>query len=169
MYETIIYLTQFFWHLLKFWAKGGFLTSLTLILVLSLVDLGFGCRSDGLGEQYADQRNGAGEILLVLAPAFANTHSLLRKCSGKISRPLFPTPYSVLPKGARLAKLISEGKPIVLYFISIFSEVNTLPCLLLVGEGLFAFSSYCQHSRDSSGPAKLFCILYSVSYEVCER
>ena len=131
--------------------------------------LGLVVRSNGLGEQHVDQRDGAGEILLVLVPAFANTHSLLRKCSAKISRALFPTPYSVLPKGARLAKLISERKPIVLYFISIFSKVNTLPCLLLVGEGLFAFCSYCRHSWDSSGPAKLFCILYSVSYEVCER
>lgn len=75
--------------------------------------LGLAVRSDGLGEQRVDQCDGAEETLLVLAPAFITAHSLLRKCSGKISGPLIPTPLSELPEGARLAKLINERLLIV--------------------------------------------------------
>lgn len=75
--------------------------------------LGLAVRSEGLGEQRIDQCDGAEETLLVLAPAFITAHSLLRNCSGKISGPLIPTPFSELPEGARLAKLINERQPIV--------------------------------------------------------
>lgn len=44
-----MYLTKFLWHLLKFRARGMYLTSLTLILVLSLPDLEFDGSVKGLG------------------------------------------------------------------------------------------------------------------------
>lgn len=75
--------------------------------------MGLAVRSEGLGEQRVDQCDGAEETLIVLAPAFITAHSLLRNCSGKISGPLIPTPFSELPEGARLAKLINERQPIV--------------------------------------------------------
>lgn len=41
---------KFFWHLLKFRARGRYLVSLTVVLVLSLNDLEFDCYVKGLGE-----------------------------------------------------------------------------------------------------------------------
>lgn len=38
-----MYFTKFFWHLLKFRARGRYLVSLILVLVLSLNDLEFDC------------------------------------------------------------------------------------------------------------------------------
>lgn len=105
---TTIYLTKFVWHLLKFWARGTSLASHQSWHCPQRTLGGFVVKSDGLGEWHVDQHDGEGEILS-LSPAFGNSHSLLRKCSGEQLLSLFlHVLLSPPPKGTRLTKLIRE-------------------------------------------------------------